>query len=143
MESMGTQNNKLNTKEISRFFSKVNKTKKCWEWIGSKDKDGYGTVFLRRKLRRAHRVSYFIHKGSIQKGLVIHHKCNNKSCVNPKHLEQVTALENRRLTMKEVCKNGHKFDRIYSGVRYCSICQAIKTKRLRAKWKLEPQLEEL
>lgn len=133
------KNINLTDDEFVRFSSFVKK-EKCWVWRGNKDKDGYGIFGLRRKNRRAHRVSYYAYYGMITKGMVIHHECRNKSCVNPKHLKEATPLENRRLSLSDFCKKGHKFDRKYGKQRYCSICQSLKTKKLREKWGKNPLL---
>jgi len=43
---------------------------------------------------KAHHVAYRLYKGEIPPGLMIRHKCDVKSCVNPDHLEVGTALDN-------------------------------------------------
>ncbi len=142
------ENQKLEDRDYKRFLSFVNKKDDCWEWTGNKDKDGYGIFGLLRKNRRAHRVSYFAHYGVKPEKLTVHHKCKNRCCVNPEHLELLTIRENILLSnnvaainaRKTHCKNGHKFDRKYGKQRYCSICQSEKTKRLRKKWKENPLL---
>lgn len=132
-------------KDIKRFESFYKIINNCFVWQGYKDKDGYGTFYFKKKNRRAHRVSYYIKFGDISKDMVIDHICKNRSCVNPEHLRLVTKEQNTMENSKSIgavnkakkfCKNGHVFDRFY-GQRYCSTCQAEKTKRLRAKWKSE------
>jgi HNH endonuclease len=44
----------------------------------------------------AHRAFYEMHRGPIPEGLVIDHRCRNRACVNPEHLEPVTRGENMR-----------------------------------------------
>ena len=75
----------------SRFWAKVYKSKDCWEWIRQINSNGYGVLQCGprkgRKMVRAHRISYKLHNGPIPEGLLILHKCDNKLCVNPDHLE--------------------------------------------------------
>ncbi len=61
----------------------------CWEWIGAK-KEGYG-IYNKDTI---HRLSYKLHKGVIQKGLVVRHKCDTRHCWNPDHLELGTVQDN-------------------------------------------------
>lgn len=77
----------------------------CIEYTGCKSEKGYGVfnIYLKPNLRtytvRAHRFAYAMHYGfdklpigtdTTQKRNVLHHKCENKSCVNPLHLEVVS-----------------------------------------------------
>jgi hypothetical protein len=80
--------------ELSRFWSKVEKTKDCWNWIASKTDFGYGQLTLRMRVCRAHGVAYMIFHGYIPKNRVVHHACENPACVNPDHLEIVTHKKN-------------------------------------------------
>lgn len=81
-----------------RFWTKVRKTRGCWEWTGSKNRDGYGNLlagsaYPDRQFVRAHRVSWELHVGPIGELFVLH-KCDNPSCVRPDHLYLGTQQKN-------------------------------------------------
>lgn len=87
------------------FYSKItNKSKieECWEWLGGKDWDGYGMFWFINRNIRAARYSYEQHVAKIPKGLLVCHKCDNPSCVNPHHLFLGTAKDN---TLDMISKN--------------------------------------
>lgn len=69
----------------------------CWIWIGAKADTGYGVTNVGGyKLQYAHRISWEIFVGPIPAGLHVDHKCRNRACINPEHLEPVTQLINNR-----------------------------------------------
>jgi hypothetical protein len=79
-----------------RFWRYVEKKglDECWPWMGNRDKDGYGSLRTKTSQVRAHRVSFQIHNSESIVGLVVRHKCNNPSCVNPHHLLVGTNQDN-------------------------------------------------
>jgi hypothetical protein len=79
-----------------RFWEKVDRRgdDECWEWTASRDPKGYGYVNTPPH-RRAHRLSYALHNGTIPQGMQVMHSCDNPPCVNPAHLRLGTNLQNQ------------------------------------------------
>lgn len=122
-------------KDIERFFTKVQKTDKCWLWKAYIMNTGYGQFYANGNLCLAHRFSYEWHVGPIPDGFQIDHLCRNPQCVNPSHLEPVTPAENTRRgnaglhwRIKTHCPRNHPYDKTNtyitpsSGGRSCRKC---------------------
>jgi len=56
----------------------------------------------------SHRYLYEYVNDSVPLGLVLDHLCNNKPCVNPKHLEPVTHGENMRRAAQDGVWSGQR-----------------------------------
>ena len=66
----------------------------CWEYNESTFSNGYSRVHIKRKSILAHVVSYLIFKGEIRDE--IHHKCENRRCINPDHLIDIRHIAHCR-----------------------------------------------
>jgi len=133
-----------------RLDSKLVPQSECLVWTGLLDAKGYGRfrgpdntkVFV-------HRFAYMRKHSPIPEGLVIDHKCRNRACCNPDHLEPVTNEENIRRgevgapnRRKTHCPLGHEYtpENTYTcskGKRQCSICKRLNGRKYDAKrgWK--------
>lgn len=127
-----------------RFIAKVAITDpaECWEWTaGKRSHKGYGGF---NGKHYAHRFAYELAVGPIPDGLTLDHLCRNRLCVNPDHLEPVTARENTLrgespnvVTARTgVCKRGHSMDDAYierDGSRQCRHCHNLRQRSYRAR----------
>src|SRR3954452_12539829 len=69
----------------------------CWFWLLTKNANGYGLYCPRvGKCVSAHRWVYEQTYGKLCHELQLDHLCRTPGCVNPSHLEAVTARENVR-----------------------------------------------
>lgn len=67
----------------------------CFLWTGSWAKSGYGNFTRYNRTHYAHRSAYeAIHGVGSAKGLVVRHRCDNRCCCNPDHLEIGTQKDN-------------------------------------------------
>lgn len=113
-----------------RFFNRfqVNGESGCWEWVGPLSAGGYGVIAGKIGGNRlvpagvnmlAHRVSWLIHNGKIPDGegahgTVVMHTCDNRKCVNPKHLRLGTQGDN----VKDMIVKGRKVSGTPSGIEH-------------------------
>ncbi len=94
---------------VDRFFAKVDRSSgdvACWKWTGAIAGE-YGTFDVNTVQMPAHRAALILLRAAtLPSGRAMHvdHLCGNKLCVNPDHLELVTARENirRRDSAKEM-----------------------------------------
>jgi hypothetical protein len=106
-----------------RFWDKVNKTDACWLWTGAVTAWGYPKYRTFRHVDAAYRVIWMDLHGPLPAGIELDHLCHTRDatclaaaecphrrCVNPDHLEPVTAAENLRRShrLRETCRNGHE-----------------------------------
>jgi hypothetical protein len=139
------------TPAIERLLARIEKREDgCWEFWGATTDNGYGVINIGGgRTDRTHRVAYAHFKGEIRDGLVIDHRCLNKLCCNPDHLEMVTRAENARRqwrdglgvasqSLKTHCPHGHAYDeqntyRDKVGKRQCRACNRFRAKKRREK----------
>lgn len=84
--------------DVIRFAAKVashaTDPDACWPWQGFIDPAGYGKFKFNGKAVFAHRFAFAILNGELIAGHQVHHRCFNRRCCNPRHLEQTTHSEN-------------------------------------------------
>ena len=142
--------------EVTRFLRPITKTDTgCWLFQGeSETPDGYAHHRPGPGQPRwlAHKYSYRIHNGHLTDGYQVDHLCHtqaveagtcdggpscpHRKCVNPAHLQEITASENTKRQNhanrnKDYCPQGHPLSGdnliVWSdGKRRCRACRAKK-----------------
>lgn len=125
-----------NTHETFEARFKVNKKTGCWEWTHSLSRKGYASFRMKTEHRhhqKGHTYAYEWRFGPVPEGMLVHHKCRVRRCVNPDHLEAVPNKDNvlegvgptAENARKEKCSKGHALKaRPHGRNRYCPICTA-------------------
>jgi len=95
---------KRNLRKINFFWSNLKHCEPtvlptgCWEWKGSTFHNGYGRwgiTLYGKRVRRTHQIAWILTHGRLlPDGKLIRHKCDNRLCCNPGHLELGTHQEN-------------------------------------------------
>jgi hypothetical protein len=131
---------------LSRFHAKyaVDVTTFCWEWTAALDPNGYSVHKNYGRKISGHRFAFLAFVGPIPADRQIDHVCRNKRCVNPAHLDCVTAQENTlradgpssRNAARTRCIHGHAFSLLNTyitpdGRRMCRECQRARTRTWR------------
>jgi hypothetical protein len=125
---------------MQRLFSKIERRDDgCWMWTGYRQNNGYGAIRIGGRTGRsvlAHRFVFEFFRYPIPAGFEIHHRCRNRGCVNPFHLQAVTHRDNllkddtlaARHAAAQFCPHWHKYDTANTimsktGSRKCRTCQ--------------------
>lgn len=66
----------------------------CYEYIGRKNKAGYGEIRINNKTKLVHRYVYEIYNGPIPTNMKVCHSCDNPACYNIDHLWLGTQVDN-------------------------------------------------
>lgn len=86
------------TEDLSVEWLKSNCTvdnNDCWNWDKAKLENGYGIITYKSISHLVHRLSYKLRYSiEIPENLIVRHKCDNKGCCNPNHLELGTYSDN-------------------------------------------------
>jgi len=109
----------LREPRLRKFLMKIDfRSGDCWIWTAGGSK-GYGEFLLTPGQQiLVHVLMYRLMVGEVPAGLQLDHKCRNRRCVNPEHLEPVTSRVNTLRGIsptainarKTHCIRGHEFN---------------------------------
>lgn len=115
--------------DFSRFMQMVligSLAGDCWGFTGTRPDGRYGHFSVNGQTVKAHRWIYELLHGPIPEGLILRHRCDEPSCVNPMHLEIGTSAQNTQ----DIIERGRWPDR--SGEKHpMAVLNAEKVRRIR------------
>ena len=114
---------------MHRIAERTRRDGDCLLWTGCTNR-GYPVMRLNGKQQYVHRLVAFGGEPPPGHGQEVHHRCQNKRCVNRDHLEIVTPKQHVSKhvhgRIQDVCKKGlHSLDDAYwsGGKRRCRPCK--------------------
>lgn len=123
---------------LNRVETNIFDPNDCWRWRGYLDPQGYGQFTIAKKTLRAHGAALFLFfNRRMRLGECVDHLCRTRKCVNPRHLDICSYVENCRRgnaynwrSKKSYCGNGHLYEsgsyRVTArGSRECKVCQKL------------------
>jgi hypothetical protein len=76
----------LTASEYLAFNSIPEPNSGCFLWLKSLSSDGYGNATVNGRWQSAHRLAWEAANGPVPPDMIVCHKCDVPSCVNPQHL---------------------------------------------------------
>ena len=140
----------IQPRTLARFWAKVDKgdgDDDCWTWTAAVTSKGYGCFGFHGKVYLSHRIMVVLSGRELPTDMTVDHTCSNTVCVNPAHLEVVSAAENtRRYAVTLVnCKRGHALSgdnvRVSRGKRICRECKRERERVFKPLAKANPTAE--
>lgn len=145
MRKGDTRSTVIRDDPATRFWSKTTRSAEgCRLWTGYITPLGYGRFKINGEMRPTHQVAFELVNGPVEDGYEPDHRCRQRACVEPSHLEAVTHRENThrgsgwagRHARATECAKGHRFSpentRLDSrGWRVCRECERERGQRRR------------
>lgn len=107
---------------MNRFWSKVSVLGEddCWLWQAAIGTGGYGAFKLNGEVLGSHVVAVLLTNGPLPDGHEVMHSCDNRACVNPKHLSSGTRLQN----VQDMDKKGRRGNANGMKARHAKLMEA-------------------
>lgn len=96
---------------LNKIFSHtVENAEGCWIWTKSCFPNGYGQQKLNKKNWKVHRLVYSLLNKDFDPALIVRHRCGNRRCCNPLHLEEGTLADNSKDSIIHQTSYFHNID---------------------------------
>jgi hypothetical protein len=127
----------------ARVWPKIDATGDCWDWAGGHNPKGYARLAIEGPAgRMVHRNVWHVLVGPIPDGLTIDHRCRNRGCQNPDHMEVVPNGVNvlrgygppARNARRVTCDRGHELVPTGDGWRRCAQCAREYAREYQRAW---------
>lgn len=108
--------------------------KGCWntEKRHRNNDRGYSNVKRNGRMMRTHRYVFEQVNGEIPEGMVVRHKCDNRRCINPEHLELGTQYDNVQDTVNRgrTAKGQKRDSGLFDREKYFYVVNSLKSGKL-------------
>lgn len=117
---------------MDMFWLNVEKAEDgCWNWTGALSREGYGKFRTSSRETGAHRISWMLAGRPLAKGKVLHHRCENRRCVNPMHLQLMSRSVHAKLHHPFLELQHGTHDGYHNHGCRCSLCTRAYSEHMR------------
>jgi len=74
----------------------IDNGKGCWTLPFKPERNGYFRVRINGERKLAHVAFYEYWRGPVPEGLIVHHECRTRNCINDNHLKAATYSVNNK-----------------------------------------------
>lgn len=125
---------------LRNIWKQTERRAECLVWTGNVSTSGYGRVTIDGARFYVHRLVRSIVDGTPYREMHVHHTCGTRVCVEPRHLQVLSAVEHGRFHRPPPirCRRGHSMDDAYirpdGKGRQCRTCIRERCRKYHDNW---------